>query len=314
MTLPGGRGAAPADVRPVLKWAGGKRQLLPALRPYYPDAFTTYLEPFVGSGAVFLDLVNSGRSTGHDVRLSDINADVIGCYRTIRDAVDEVIAALWRLDEGHRAGGKAHFYDVRNLRFNPARRAVHATPRPAEAYTPELAAMLIYLNRTGYNGLFRVNSRGEFNVPAGRYGTVRICDADNLRRLAAAFGGPGVSLEVQPFERALAAAGPGDFVYLDPPYAPVSRTSSFTAYTRAPFGSDEQAALQRTVVALACRGVHVLLSNSSAPDISALYGSNAAARGAGLRTSTVQARRAINSRSSSRGPVLEYLITNVTPG
>jgi DNA adenine methylase len=298
------------DVRPVLKWAGGKRQLLPALRPFYPGTFACYVEPFVGSGAVFLDLFNGGRTAGHEVRLSDINADVIGCYRTIRDAVEDVIAALWTLDEGHRIGGREHFYEVRNHRFNPARRAVHAGLRPAEGYTPELAAMLIYLNRTGYNGLFRVNSQGEFNVPAGRYGTVRICDPGNLRRLAEAFGSPKVSIDVQPFDRALAATAPGDFVYLDPPYSPVSRTSNFTSYTAARFSAEEQASLQRRVIELASRGAHLLLSNSFAPDIRALYESTAAKR-AGLLTRTVQARRAINSRASSRGPVLEYLITNV---
>lgn len=298
-------------VRPVLKWAGGKRQLLPALRPYYPGSFVRYIEPFLGSGAVFLDLHNSGVAAGHEVRLSDINADIIGCYRTIRDAVGDVIDALWKLDEEYRAGGAEHFYEVRDARFNPARRIVHADRSPAERYTPELAAMLIYLNRTGFNGLFRVNSRGEFNVPAGRHISVRICDPDNLRQLASAFGTAGVSLEVQPFDRALAAAGPGDFVYLDPPYAPVSRTSHFTSYTSGRFGADEQASLQRSVIALASRGAHVLLSNSSAPDISALYARNAAAKDAGLLTCTVEARRAINSRASSRGPVLEYLITNV---
>jgi DNA adenine methylase len=301
------------DVRPVLKWAGGKRQLLPALRPFYPDAFACYFEPFVGSGAVFLDLLNCGRIAGHEVRLSDTNADIIGCYGAIRDSVEDVIAALWKLDEGHRAAGREHFYEVRDQRFNPARRSVHAGSLPAEAYTPELAAMLIYLNRTGYNGLFRVNSRGGFNVPAGRHATVRICDPDNLRRLSAAFGAPEVSLEVQPFDRALASAGRGDFVYLDPPYSPVSRTSNFTAYTSARFGVEEQASLQRSVIEIASRGAHVLLSNSFAPEISALYEKNAAAREAGLRTRTVQARRAINSRGSRRGPVPEYLITNV-PG
>lgn len=202
------RDVSPADVRPVLKWAGGKRQLLPELLPFYPEPFARYVEPIVGSGAVFLDLLNSGRAIGHEVRLSDINADIIGCYRMIRDAVDEVIGALWRLDEGHRAGGREHFYDVRDRRFNPARRAVHASRGPAGAYTPELAAMLIYLNRTGYNGLFRVNSQGEFNVPVGRHGSVRICDPENLRRLASAFGAPGVAIEVLRFDQALEAAGP----------------------------------------------------------------------------------------------------------
>jgi DNA adenine methylase len=302
--------AAPA-VRPVLKWAGGKRQLLHALRPNYPASFGRYIEPFVGSGAVFLDLHNSGRLADHEVRLSDINADVIGCYRALRDAPDDVIGALHRLDEGHRAGGHGHFYRVRDQQFNPLRRAIRAGPAPASHYTPELAAMLIYLNRTGYNGLFRVNSRGEFNVPAGRQSSVRICDADNLLQLASAFSRPGVSLEVRQFHDALAGAEAGDFVYLDPPYAPVSRTASFTSYTAARFGPEEQAALQRGVIGLSAKGAYVLLSNSFTPDISALYAHNADAARAGLRTLTVEARRAINSRATCRGTVLEYLITNV---
>jgi DNA adenine methylase len=301
-------------LRPVLKWAGGKRQLLPSLRPYYPRSFARYIEPFVGSGAVFLDLVNAGRTAGHDVRLSDINADIIGCYRAIREGVDDVIAALWVLDAGHRANPREHFYEVRDGRFNPARRVVHATPHPEAAYTPELAAMLIYLNRTGYNGLFRLNSQGGFNVPAGRYGSVRICDADNLRGLSAALREPGVSVEVQQFDDALAGATAGDFVYLDPPYAPMSATASFTSYTSAGFGGEQQESLQRQVIDLAGRGAQVLLSNSVAPDIRVLYEENATVRRAGLLTRTVEARRAINSRASRRGPVLEYLITNVPQG
>lgn len=298
-------------VRPMLKWAGGKRQLLPALRPYYPATFTRYIEPFVGSGAVFLDLHNAGRLVGREARLSDINADIIGCYRMVRDQVEEVIAALAAMADGHRAAGRVHFYEIRDERFNPTRRQIHAEPDPELRYTPELAAMLIYLNRTGYNGLFRVNRRGVFNVPAGRHGSIRICDGDNLRRLSAALGRTGVSLQVERFQQALDGAGSGDFVYLDPPYAPVSRTSYFTSYTSTRFGSEQQAALQQAVIAIAGRGAHVLLSNSIAPDISRLYEENIDARNAGLTTRTVEARRAINSRATARGAVLEYLITNV---
>jgi DNA adenine methylase len=298
-------------VRPVLKWAGGKRQLLPALRPYYPAAFDRYIEPFVGSGAVFLDLHNRGTLDGRVVRLSDINADVIGCYRIIRDDVETLIRELNALQDGYRSRGREHFYEVRDDRFNPRRREIHAAANPEELYAPDIAAMLIYLNRTGYNGLFRVNRRGIFNVPAGRHASVRICDADNLRQLSAALGRPETSLAVRGFDAALADAGRGDFVYLDPPYAPVSRTSNFTSYTSGQFGPDEQARLQQTVIALAGRGVRVLLSNSIAPDISALYAENDQARGAGLRARTVEARRAINSRASARGAVLEYLITNI---
>jgi DNA adenine methylase len=302
---------SPEGVRPILKWAGGKRQLLPVLRPLYPAAFSRYIEPFLGSGAVFLDCHNRGLLDGRRVWLSDINADIIGCYRMVRDAVNEVIGELRELDTGHRAGGTRHFYIVRDECFNPQRQALHVGPDAAASYTPALAAMLIYLNRTGYNGLFRLNASGAFNVPAGRYSSVRICDADNLRRLSAALHAPDVRLEVNGFEAALDEAGAGDFVYLDPPYAPVSRTAQFTSYTAGGFGADRQADLQRSVIAAARRGASVLLSNSAAREIRRLYAGNADARDAGLVAKTVAARRAINSRASARGAVREYLITNV---
>lgn len=305
------REPSPADVRPILKWAGGKRQLLHALRPYYPRRFNRYLEPFLGSGAVFLDLHNSGRLDGREARLSDVNRDVIGCYVAVRDAVEEVIAALQVLEREYLNHGRAHFYDVRDNQFNPSRRRLSAGGSPAPPYTPQLAAMLIYLNRTGYNGLFRVNSRGEFNVPHGRHSSVRICDAENLRRVSAALRRPGVRLDVLLFDRAVQDAAAGDFVYLDPPYAPLSRTAHFTSYTAQRFGVEEQATLQRAVIELAGRGAHVLLSNSAAPAVRTLYAENEEARSAGLRTRTVPARRAINSRAAGRGAILEYLITNV---
>lgn len=294
--------------RPILKWAGGKRQLLPELRRFYPNTFSRYIEPFVGSGAVFLDLHNSGRLDRRRARLSDINADIIGCYRMVRDEVEVVIEHLRELEAGHHARGAEQFYEVRDARFNAQRLARGGD---GSAYTPELAAMLIYLNRTGFNGLFRVNSQGAFNVPAGRHASLTICDAANLRRLSEALDRPGVTLDVRPFGEALAGAGCGDFVYLDPPYAPVSRTAQFTSYTVGGFGPAEQAELQSIVIALARRGAHILLSNSIAPEIRRLYADSVEARRAGLKATTVHARRAINSRASSRGAVLEYLITNV---
>lgn len=301
-----------AAARPILKWAGGKRQLLPELRAFYPGRFERYVEPFLGSGAVFLDLHNLGLLDGRGVALSDINADVIGCYQAVRDFPRQVIAALRTLESGYRTRGAAHFYEVRDGEFNPARRLVHASADPAGAYTPPLAAMLIYLNRTGYNGLFRVNARGEFNVPAGRYASPRICDEGNLYAWSEALGRPGLTLRVLAFDRCLDEAGPGDFVYLDPPYAPLSGTARFTAYTAGGFGAPEQERLQRGVIALAARGASVLLSNSAAPQIRRLYAHHGPARSAGLRTTLVAARRAINSRAASRGPVREYLITNLT--
>jgi DNA adenine methylase len=230
----------------------------------------------------------------------------------VRDEVEEVIAELERLAGEHRRRGREHFYEVRDGRFNPWRRTVVAG-RGRRRYPPGLAAMLIYLNRTGYNGLYRLNARGDYNVPAGRYDAPRICDAENLRRVSQALGRRGVSIVTGGFEAALADAGPGDFVYVDPPYAPVSATARFTAYTAGGFGPADQARLRDVVVELARRGAAVLLSNSTAPEIQVLYVDHRPARAAGLRAFTVPARRAINSRGTARGPVLEYLITNLEP-
>ncbi len=168
-----------SPIRPLLKWAGGKRQLLPQLRRHYPSVFGRYIEPFFGSGAVFFDLHGAGRLCGHDVLLIDSNADLIGCYETVRDSPDEVGRELDGLAEAHARDGRAHYYEIRDARFNPLRDELRQGDGRI-AYTPALAAMLIYLNRTGFNGLFRVNARGAFNVPAGRYERPRIVNRDQL--------------------------------------------------------------------------------------------------------------------------------------
>lgn len=329
------------EVRPFLKWAGGKRQLLPELRPFYPTSFNQYWEPFLGSGAVFFDLYAAGRLAGHPVRLLDGNPDLTACYETVRDAPDAVITALERLATERRRRGSAHYYEVRDRRFNPLRMKLASPLSPQGTqqiqrtrqkeslcdlsvpcgqqtdlvfqYTPELAAMLIYLNRTGFNGLFRLNAAGGFNVPAGRYPKPRICDGDNLQRVATALNQPGVSIACLPFDRVLDEAQSGDFFYFDPPYAPVSRTAQFTSYTAGGFGPAEQRRLQHVVLELARRRCQVLLSNSTAREISDLYERDGAAQAAGLRCHRVRARRAINSNASRRGPVTEFLITNITP-
>lgn len=299
-------------VRPFLKWAGGKRQLLPELRRFYPARFETYYEPFVGSGAVFFDLYNSGRLAGRRVVLADQNADLVGCYGMVRDRTALVIRHLARLARGHQGDPRAHYYLVRDRRFNPARRAiVTAGGQVSRRYTPALAAMLIYLNRTGFNGLFRLNAQGAFNVPAGRYSNPQICDADNLRRVAAALTETKANIREARFDAVLARARPGDFLYFDPPYAPVSRTSLFTSYTAGGFSLDDQRRLQQVVVELARRGCHVLVSNSTAPEIAELYDGNPEAAAAGLRAYRVPARRAINSDATRRGSIEEYVISNV---
>jgi DNA adenine methylase len=171
--------------------------------------------------------------------------------------------------------------------------------------------MLIYLNRTGFNGLFRLNARGGFNVPAGRYARPAIVNRARLLRVSAALAQEQVRLVCGSFEPARDIAEAGDFLYADPPYAPVSQTANFTSYTAARFDISDQIRLQQLAVDVAGRGCHVLISNSTAPEIAALYETNAEARAAGLQTHRVGARRAINSNPSRRGVVDEYLITNI---
>jgi DNA adenine methylase len=296
-----------AGIRPLLKWAGGKRQLLPAFRAFYPGEFLRYVEPFLGSGAVFFDLHAAGRLTGREAHLSDSNPDLIGCYLAVRDRPEAVIAALVALADGHAGDPAGWYYAVRE-RFNEAR-----TRRDRDgAYSPELAAMLIYLNRTGFNGLFRVNGRGAFNVPAGRYARPRIVNEALVRTAAAALGAPGVHVACGEFAHVVAGCKAGDFLYFDPPYVPLSATSAFGAYTTPRFTEADQDRLCATVVALAARGAAVMLSNSSAPDVRAKY-EDVARHSPGLALWEVPARRAINSHAGRRGPVAELLLTNLTP-
>jgi DNA adenine methylase len=299
-------------IRPLLKWAGGKRQLLPYLRRFYPRDFSRYIEPFFGSGAVFFDLHGAGHLQYRAAMLIDSNADLVGCYETVRDAPEAVTRKLERLADAHARDGRRHYYAVRDEQFNPIRDRLRRADGHI-AYTPALAAMLIYLNRTGFNGLFRVNASGAFNVPAGRYERPKIVDRDKLARVADALSRPGVTLRWGSFESVLDVAVPGDFVYFDPPYAPLTRTANFTSYTSPRFDHAAQVRLQEVVLDLARRGCRLLLSNSTADEIAELYERNADARAAGLRAIRIPARRAINSNATRRGAVEEFLITNV-PG
>ena len=299
--------------RPFLKWVGGKRQLLPVLRRFYPRAPGAYFEPFVGSGAVFFDLLERGALDGCRVVLSDDNADLIGCYLRVSDSPDAVVAELERLAADHAAGGRDCYLRVRDQRFNPLRAEWRAHGGHARDYSAGLAAMLIYLNRTGYNGLFRLNSTGEYNVPPGRYERPRIVDAALLHQASRALTAPGVTVQQTPFERAIGEAAAGDFVYFDPPYSPLSATANFRGYTARGFGEDDQRRLQATLIELAERGVNVLLSNSTAPAVTRLYERHPAAINAGLRSWRFPARRAVNSRADLRGAVEELVVSNVPP-
>jgi DNA adenine methylase len=293
-----------------LKWAGGKRQLLQDLRRFVPQRMTGYHEPFLGSAALFFDLWKTGHLCEIRCFLGDANPDLIGVYRTVARETDAVIAELRELSARHARDGEAAYYEVRDRLFNPVRRRQQGAEW--ETYSPSLAAMFIYLNRTGYNGLFRLNSSGDFNVPVGRYRNPRICDEEGLRSAAVVLGAERVALRVQPFTGVEDAARAGDFVYFDPPYAPLSATARFTSYTAASFSDEDQQRLQALVIRLARRGCPVAVSNSTAPVVRDLYASRDA-REAGLKMHRIAARRAINSKASRRGAVEEFVISNVRP-
>jgi len=272
---------------PFLKWAGGKGQLLAQFEPYWPGEFGRYFEPFLGGGAVFFHLYNTGRLAGKEVVLGDRLEELIDCFRVVRDQVEALITEL-RRHEPHKLD-REYYGRVR---------AWDREPDWAQRGSVERAARLIYLNRTCYNGLYRVNRRGQFNVPFGRYGNPTVCDAANLRAAARAL--EGVRLVAGDFEAILEDAGPGDLVYLDPPYQPLSATASFTAYTADDFGPDDQRRLAQSFRELDARGCHLMLSNSDTGSIREMY--------AGYPQAVLQAARPINSRAHGRGPVPELLV------
>ncbi len=261
---------------PVLKWAGGKKKLVPELIARMPDDVNRYFEPFLGGAALFLSLQPAGAV------LSDINAELINLYTVIQDDVEALIVDLQR----HRYE-KEYFY------------ATRATdPR---GLTPvERASRTVFLNRTCFNGLYRVNRKGQFNVPFGRYTNPRICDEPRLRAVHDAM--QGITIAHLPYAEAVESAKDGDFVYFDPPYDPITKTANFTAYTRHAFGPQQQRELRDTFKKLGERGVMCMLSNSDTPFIRELYGE--------FRIDTVMASRAISRSASGRKPVREVIVTN----
>ncbi|HZX93037.1 MAG TPA: DNA adenine methylase [Myxococcales bacterium] len=273
------RAAVPEErvrATPFLKWVGGKTSLLPELLKHVPGRTRRYHEPFVGGGALFFAVAPRRAS------LSDGNGELIHCYLQIRDDVFSVLDALAR-----HVYEKAHFANVRALDplgLSPAARA----------------ARFIYLNKTCFNGLWRVNRAGRFNVPIGRYKNPRFHDPSTL--ITASHALKGVQLDCLPFEDALSRTAPGDFVYLDPPYDPVSPTASFASYTAGGFGWEDQKRLARCCFTLNRRGVRFLLSNSATARVRELY--------RGFEQRTVRAPRFINSKADSRGRVDELLVFN----
>ena len=239
--------------------------------------------------------------------LTDSNRDLVGCYRMVRDDPSGVVEALERLAVGHAAGGERHYYAVRDG-FNALRDAM---PSRALAYTPALAAMLIYLNRTGFNGLFRLNGDGRFNVPAGRYARPRIFDPEHVFAISRVLARRGVSIGVAAFDRVVKKAQPGDFLYFDPPYAPLSPTARFTAYTAEPFTLDDHRRLRDVAATLAARGCHVMVSNSSAPAIATLYEETRRWPHRGFASIGCPPGARSTRAATARGEITELLLTNL---
>jgi DNA adenine methylase len=270
---------AQATPRPFLKWVGGKSQLLEQMEPLLPPTFERYFEPFVGGAALFFNLRAKQRIDA-GAYLSDVNKELIDCYVAVRDHVEDLIRAL-----GDHKYESKHYYTVR-------------AQNPVDLPLPKRAARTIFLNKTGYNGLYRVNKLGQFNVPFGRFNKPQLCDEANLRACSRAL--QGISIEVADFTEVLKTAKKGDFVYFDPPYVPLSPTSDFTAYIPGGFGEAEQKKLAEVFAELAKRGVYVMLSNSDTPLVRKLY--------AGFHIDVVYAARNVNSNASRRGKLPEVVV------
>ena len=271
-------------VRPLLKWAGGKRQIVRHLISKLPEKFSVYYEPFFGAGALFLELYNRGLIK--KAVISDLNKELIALYTIVRDRCSGIIEELENI---RFTNNKDDYYRARDL-FNSME----------SDHNPEKAALMIYLNRHAYNGLYRVNSSGKFNVPFGRYAHPSLPTPDDIISFSKALS--NVKIINKDFETAVSDATVSDFVYFDPPYAPLSRSSDFSAYSSLGFSLDEQKRLSRVFEELSSRGVMVMESNSATPFIKDLYRD--------YPLSVVQARRNINSKSNGRGKISELIITN----
>jgi DNA adenine methylase len=275
---------------PFLKWAGGKTQLLSVLNRHIPSTFNRYFEPFLGGGAMFFYL--SSKKTGFNSCLSDINEDLINTYRVVKDKVEELITKLKDHEREYRKSPKEYYYKLRS----------NVKPSLTDV---EKAARFITLNRTCYNGLYRVNTKGLFNVPMGRYKNPVICDSNNLYDVSVALQDSNATIQVSDYKKILLErATEDDFIYLDPPYSPVSDTAYFTRYTHTGFTNRDQEELADVFRILTDRKCKVLLSNSDTHFVRNLY------RDFDKYTKEVNVIRAINSIGSKRVGHKELLIRN----
>lgn len=272
-----------SSVAPILKWVGGKRQLLPQIKKFIPDKVTKYYEPFFGGGALLFDIQPK------KAIVNDVNTELINFYKIVRDDIDGLVKDLKK----HKNTSE-YFYDLRAL------------DRDKKAYSKltniQKASRIHFLNKTCYNGLFRVNNAGQFNAPYGKYKNPNIVNESSLRAVSRYFNDANIELRNTDFENSIKGIRKGCFVYFDPPYDPISDSASFTGYVKGGFGKSEQVRLKKLCDKLNARGIKFLLSNSSTDFIHDLYKE--------YKIDFVSARRLINSDSKKRGGVNEVLVRN----
>ena len=276
-----------ANPKPFVKWAGGKRQLIPILSKNLPQEFGSYYEPFLGGGALLFYILSERNN--QRCGISDLNSDLILTYTTIRDKTEDLIQSLKNHAKNYKKDSKSYYYLVRG--DNP-RNAVEKTSR------------LIFLNRTCFNGLYRVNSKGKFNVPLGRYTNPSIVNEENLLAVAHVLKSSKISIQCRDFESVLRDAKSGDLIYFDPPYQPISKTANFTSYTNKSFTTDDLARLADLCLKLDSKGCHVMLSNSDSKEVVGMF------KEKNWNISKITANRAINSNSNKRTGHYELLIIN----
>ncbi len=268
------------ETYPLVKWVGGKRQLMPELLKNMPVSFNRYFEPFIGGGALFFEL------QPYNAYISDMNEELINLYWVVRDNVYELITDLNK----HKIT-KEYYLKIRNL---------DRTGKYKKLSNVQRASRFIYLNRTCFNGLYRVNSKGEFNVPFGHYKNPKIIDVDNLLNCSSLL--KNTEIKHADFSAILEYAKKGDFVYFDPPYVPLNETSSFTSYTKNGFDLGMQIKLKEVCDELNSRGVKFMLSNSDTTVINELYSN--------YRIEKVLASRQVNANAGGRGKITEVLVRN----
>jgi len=272
--------------KPFVKWAGGKRQLITSLEEHLPKKFDTYFEPFLGGGALLFHLLN--KSPNLKCHVSDLNSDLILAYITIRDKVEQLVESLERHSGKYFTDKQEYYYSVRES---------------APKNQIEKVSRLLFLNKTCFNGLYRVNSRGQFNVPLGKYTNPSIVNKENLLAVSKILQSKNIAIKCQDFAAVLDEAKKDDFVYFDPPYQPVSKTANFTSYTKCEFTYDDLKRLAEVCQKLDKKDCNVLLSNSNTKEVRKLFPSK-------WKVAEISANRAINSNSKKRTGHSELLIKN----